>query len=181
LFLVATSRLPAQEAKSGETHSDISIVKLFPPVYSPLAKQARITGDVQLTLMIRPDGSVDSATVQSGHPLLKQAALDSAQRSQFACEGCGKEVRSVQMVYSFQLDPTVYCTESSGTPNADKREDSYPRLTQAGNHITVIDQPVGTCDPAFKITEKKVRSIKCMYLWKCGLADWHEEPLSGPH
>jgi TonB family protein len=180
LFLVPTAGLRAQEAKSDDTHGHASVVKLSSPVYPPIAKQTRITGDVRLNLIVRADGSVESVTVESGHPLLKRAALDSAQQSQFDCERCGKEVRSVQMVYSFQLGPTVYCTGASSPPNADKREESYPRVMQAENHITVIDQPVGTCDLAFKITEKKVRSIKCMYLWKCGLADWHEEPLNGP-
>ena len=174
LFSVPTAWLLAQEAKSGDTHGHASVVKLSSPVYPPLAKQTRTTGDVRLNLIVRADGRVESATVESGHPLLKQAALDSAQQSQFGCETCGVEARSVQMVYSFQLGPTVYCTGASSPPNADKREESYPRVMQAENHITVIDQPVGTCDLAFKITEKKVRSIKCMYLWKCGLADWHE-------
>jgi TonB family protein len=181
LFLVPTTWLRAQEAKSGDTHlRHASVVKLSSPVYPPLAKQTRITGDVRLNLIVRADGSIESVTVESGHPLLKQAALDSAQQSQFGCEWCGKEASSVQMVYSFQLGPTSYCTGASSPHNEDKREESYPRVMQEENHITVIDQPVGTCDLAFKITEKRVRSIKCMYLWKCGLADWHEEPLNRP-
>jgi TonB family protein len=87
LCSIATVQIFAQE----KSHGNVSVVKLFPPVYPPLAKQARIAGDVQLTLAVRPDGSINSATVVSGHPLLKQAALDSAQRSQFACEKCGDE------------------------------------------------------------------------------------------
>jgi hypothetical protein len=84
------------------------------------------------------------------------------------------------MVYSFQLGPTVHCTGVSSPINVNRREESYPSVIQAGNHITVIDQPIGTCDLAFKITERKVRSIKCIYLWRCGLADWREEPLNRP-
>lgn len=174
-------RLPGQEANSSTTQSSISVAKLLPPVYPTVAKQAHVSGDVRLTLVVRGDGSVESATVVSGHPLLKQAALDSAQHSQFACDDCEKGPRSFEMTYSFELGPTVYCTESSGPPKADKENESYPRVVQVHNQITLYDRPVGTCDLAFKITERKVRSIKCLYLWKCGLADWHEEPLNAPH
>lgn len=182
ILLSPTSLAPlfAQEAIVNAARGNASIVKLFPPVYPPVAKQTRVIGDVELALLVRPDGSIESATVVSGHPLLKQAALDSAQRSQFLCKDCDKGPRSFQMTYSFLLGPTVYCTDSSALAKADEQEESYPRVVQSQNRITLYDQPIGTCDVAFKVTEKKVRSIKCMFLWRCGLADWHEEPLNGP-
>jgi|HubBroStandDraft_2_1064218.scaffolds.fasta_scaffold01012_9 TonB family protein len=84
LFLSAGVReSPAQSATSVE---DVAITKLFQPVYPPLAKQTQITGDVELTLQVTTDGSVESAIVVSGHPLLKQAAVDSALHSQFALQ-----------------------------------------------------------------------------------------------
>jgi TonB family protein len=181
LLSVSISRLPAQQTNDRATQGTVSVAKLAPPVYPPLAKQARIAGDVQLALVVRADGSIEAASVISGHPLLKQAALDSAQHSEFGCRDCDKEPRPFQMIYSFQLGPAVYCTESSAPAQADGQEESYPRVVQAGNHITLYDRPLAICDPAVKIVEKKVRSIKCMYLWRCGLADWHEEPLNEPH
>lgn len=171
-------RLPGQEANSGTAQGNISVAKLFPPVYPTLAKQTHISGDVRLMLVVGVDGSVESATDVSGNLLLKQAALDSAQHSQFACDNCERGPRTFEMTYSFELGPTVYCAESSGPPKPDTENETYPRVVQVYNHVTLYDRPVGTCDLAFKITEKKVRSIKCLYLWKCGLADWHEEPLN---
>ena len=180
LLPVSIARVSAQETNDRATQGAVSVAKLVPPVYPPVAKQTRTTGDVQLSLVVRADGTIESASAMSGHPLLKQAALDSAEHSQFVCENCDKEPRPFQMTYSFQLGPTVYCTESSAPTKADEQKESYPRVVQAENHVTLYDRPVGTCDLAFKIVEKKVRSIKCMYLWKCGLADWHEEPLNEP-
>jgi len=179
LILLSTSVAPvlAQETIGNAPQDKVSIVKLFPPVYPSVAKQTRITGDVQVALLVRPDGSLESATFVSGHPLLKQAALDSAQHSQFVCKDCGKELRSFQMTYSFQLGPTVYCTESSAPAQVSEKGESYSRVVQSTNHITLYDQPIGTCDLAFQVTEKRVRSIKCLFLWKCGLAEWHEEQL----
>jgi periplasmic protein TonB len=44
--------------------------------YPPLAKQARIQGDVLIDAIIDTEGNVSSARVISGNPLLIQAALD---------------------------------------------------------------------------------------------------------
>ena len=46
------------------------------PVYPPLAKQARISGTVELSAIIGKDGRVQDLKVVRGHPLLVQAALD---------------------------------------------------------------------------------------------------------
>jgi protein TonB len=48
------------------------MIRPFNPTYPPLARQAGISGDVELKLEIRKDGSVQSATVVSGHPMLTQ-------------------------------------------------------------------------------------------------------------
>jgi protein TonB len=64
------------------------MINPFNLTYPPLARQANITGDVELKLEIRKDGSIQSASVVSGHPMLTQAALNSAQRSHFECRGC---------------------------------------------------------------------------------------------
>ena len=149
---------------------ELVLTKLTELSYPPVARQTRTTGDVELMLEIKEDGSVQSAIVVRGHPLLKQAALDSAQRSQFQCRNCDQGVRSFRMLYSFQLGPTRYCTEASDSSKGNQQEELYPRVIQSQNHVIVVDQPVGTCDLAGTVTRKKVRSAKCLYLWRCGFA-----------
>jgi len=178
LFLAAG--VPESPAQSATIVEDVVITKLFQPVYPPLAKQTRITGDVELTLKVKADGSIESAIVVSGHPLLKRAAVDSALHSQFACKNCGEEVRSLKMLYSFQLGPTSYCTEGPPTANSNEKQETYPRVTVSLNYVSIIDQPVGTCDLAFIATERKVRSAKCLYLWRCGSTNFQERPLATP-
>ncbi len=56
-------------------------------------------GDVQIQMEIRKNGSVASAEVVSGHPMLRQAALESAQKSKFLCSGCIEEVNSYLLTY----------------------------------------------------------------------------------
>ena len=46
------------------------------PVYPPLARQARIQGNVVLHAIIDKDGRVGELQVISGHPLLVQSALE---------------------------------------------------------------------------------------------------------
>ena len=46
------------------------------PIYPDLARQARISGTVQLSVIIGPDGYMREIHVVSGHPLLRQAAID---------------------------------------------------------------------------------------------------------
>ncbi len=167
LLFYASVPASAQETKNPDSGPQEAIItKLFPLTYPPLARQTRITGNVELRLDVRPDGSVASAVAISGHPLLKQPALENAQRSQFACIDCAEEVHSYRLVYTFELGPASGCFDqvqrSSSNP-----EQPYPRISQSPGRVTIIDQPWVTCDAAGTITYNKARSIKCMYLWKC--------------
>jgi TonB family protein len=156
----------AQDAKNADQALEGAVVtKLSPLIYPPLARQTRITGDVQLKLEVRPNGSVASAAVVSGHPLLSQFALENAQQSQFACENCGEDVHSFRLVYTFELSPPGSESEL-GQANTINPEHPGLRITRSEGHVIVADQPVCLCDPA--PDHRKVRSLKCLYLWKCG-------------
>ena len=145
------------------TPHEVSITKLFDPIYPPLAKQTRQFGDVQLQLTIRPDGTVESAEVLSGPPLLRDAALTSAQKSTFTCTNCADGPTFYLLTYTFQVTfPTKNCAPSPTFQNI-----SYPQVTHTANHITIVDQAPEICDPVATITYNKVRSLKCLYLWRC--------------
>jgi len=155
----ATGTLFAQNpANPDAAKGQVTITELFPPAYPPLARQTRISGDVQLELKIQRDGSLDSVEVTSGHPLLQQAAIDSAKRSQFNCIRCSESLTSYRLVYTFHFVDADHCCS---TTQADLQKPS-----QTENHITVVAQPLDTSDPGVATT--KVRSIKCLYLWHCG-------------
>jgi len=165
VLFVAAPGSPAQSSTSAQIQESVVLTKLFPPIYPPLARQTRIAGDVVIEIQIRKDGSVESTKVVSGHPLLKPAALDSAQHSQFECRDCTEGVHPYQIVYLFQLGPTRYCAQASETSRSDEKGDYSPRVLESKDHVTVIDYPVGTCDMARTAT--KVHSLKCLYLWRC--------------
>jgi len=56
------------------------LISHVPPVYPAIAKAARIKGTVVLQVLIGKDGKVKELGVESGPPLLQQAALDAVSR-----------------------------------------------------------------------------------------------------
>jgi TonB family protein len=143
-FAVVES-VPAQSATGTPPLEPVVLAKLSPPVYPPLARQARIAGDVKIQVGIRQDGSVASAEVISGHPMLKQAALDSVRKSKFECQswssgvyvvGCRDALFSLTVTYTFGF--------------RDDGDDS---------------------DDINRCRVKRLRSARCLYLWNC--SDWH--------
>ena len=55
-------------------------VKDVKPNYPPLARQARIQGQVVLHAVISKDGSIENLTLVSGHPMLAPAAIDAVKQ-----------------------------------------------------------------------------------------------------
>jgi TonB family protein len=155
----------AQNAGGGDTsQGEVVMTKLVAPVYPPLARQARVTGDVEVTVNVRPDGSIASVIQVSGYPLLKQAAMDSAQKSQFECRKCSAPETSYELVFTFQLNDF---TGTGMTPctSAIEAHQSGSLVIESENHVTLVAQtPCVFIDPAD--VYKKVRGMKCLYL--CG-------------
>jgi len=56
------------------------LINKVEPVYPPLARNARVQGQVVLTAIISKDGTIQDLRVLSGHPLLVQAALDAVRQ-----------------------------------------------------------------------------------------------------
>jgi TonB family protein len=133
----------------------VVLTNLFPPQYPPLARQARIMGDVKIHLAIRRDGSVISMQLISGHPMLAPAAIESAQKSEFECRNCTRDQTEYVLIYTFEtLDVScepeftefhtrsfkcLYlwkCVDHRG-PVAPKPPSGAPGVSQSGNHVTI--------------------------------------------
>ena len=57
-----------------------NLLRRVEPVYPPLAKTARIQGQVVLHAVISKSGSIENLQVMSGHPMLVQSALDAVRQ-----------------------------------------------------------------------------------------------------
>ena len=95
---------PAQPATPASTRILVSVgvsegllVKQVPPIYPPLARQARIQGTVVLQAIIDKDGSVKNLQLVSGHPMLVNAAMDAVMQWQYkpyVVDGAAVEVQT---------------------------------------------------------------------------------------
>jgi TonB family protein len=146
----------------------VIVSKLSAPTYPRLALQARIAGTVELSLAVRPDGSIESVSLVTGHPMLRTAAIESAQKTVFECKDCRELLTSHRITYKFELGDAVYCEgiDANGYGIYDAK--SYTQVSQSQDTITVFERPFATCDPAVKISFLKFRSPRCLYLWRCG-------------
>lgn len=159
-YALAQDAPPHDAAQSG-----IVLSRLSPPVYPPLARTARIEGEVRVLIVIDPEGETKSASIVSGNQLLQQAALQSAEQSKFECKGCTASAQ-YEVVYSFELLPGKCPDEQkfvSKVPDGSRELGA----SQSGNRVVVVAEQacIGVCDAMIRL--QKVRSLKCLYLWKC--------------
>ena len=122
-----------------------------------MASAARVWGEVNLSITLAMDGTAESVTVDSGPPMLRQAAIESAKGSKFQPVSEGQVGQMYQLSYEFSLE-VLGCEQA--------RDQSYPRVTFDANTVEISEQVPPLCDPGADI---KVRSAKCLFLWKCGL------------
>ncbi len=75
------------------------------PAYPAVAKAARASGEVVVQVTVDETGKVISANAVSGHPLLRQAAIQAAYQARFApTKVNGKPVKVTGTItYDFQL------------------------------------------------------------------------------
>lgn len=111
----------SQAAWDSQTPNAI-VDHLHLPVYPPLARQARIAGDVVLEIRVRRDGTVASAKIISGHPMLVRAAVESATRSTFMCQDCREDTTLYLLSYTFgfRIDPNGNCVDGGSYVRARK-------------------------------------------------------------
>ncbi|HVZ17948.1 MAG TPA: energy transducer TonB [Terriglobales bacterium] len=72
------------------------------PTYPELAKRMNVSGTVKLQVVVAPNGTVKSAKVIGGHPLLVDPAVDAVKKWRY--EPASDETTSV---VEFKFDPNV--------------------------------------------------------------------------
>ena len=106
-------------------------------IYPPVARQARITGDVVLIAQIGPDGSVSIPIRQSGHPLLLQAAEDNLKTWKFQTG----ESQEMEITYHFKLKEQS--SRSAQTECAFDLPDSVTISSDPPPVKTIYSSPMG--------------------------------------
>jgi TonB family protein len=78
-----TSAARNQRIRIAGNVQETRIDKRVPPVYPPLARQAKVSGIVKLHVLIDKQGNVIELQAISGHPLLIQSAMDAVKQWQY--------------------------------------------------------------------------------------------------
>jgi hypothetical protein len=167
VVLNAFTQQGAPNSTSGVPKGTVVLVSLFKPVYPALARQADISGEVNVVLMVHQDGTT-TAAIESGHPMLRQSALDSAKQSSFECRTCEAPL-AYSLLYTFELTRKGDCCNAFSSPTEVTQEpESISKEGRPQTHIMVMSRHICLCDPPATLT-KRVRSLKCLYLWKCSI------------
>lgn len=132
----------------------LAVVKLPPASYPRIALAAHVFGSVDLKVRLGAHGTLVSEEILDGPPMLRQPAIELAKQTVFSCTSCSPEANEFQVTYRFEFGPTIDCSQP---------DSGYPRVTFQSNQVVIAAQPYGTCDPA----ATRVRSAKCLYLWRC--------------
>jgi TonB family protein len=74
---------PTSAIQVGGNVQAANLIRQTRPAYPPLAKQARIQGTVRFNAVIAKDGTIETLTVVSGHPMLIQAAREAVNQWQY--------------------------------------------------------------------------------------------------
>ena len=174
LFVVGWSvdLVVAQQTSSelhvGELTSPVALADLSKPLYPPLARQAAITGIVDVVVTVDGSGAVKSVQVVSGPALLKDAAVQSASHSRFACETCGQNSATYRMQYTFNLTKgeSCSCSDQVAPPVASSEQEGDAKQFQPQAQVVATAQQFCICHDSAELSTK-VRSPKCLYLWRC--------------
>lgn len=77
------------------------VVAAVAPILPPIARQARVEGDVKVEVKVDRNGTVQSTKVISGHPLVQKASETAATKWKFSALGQEPSVRTVQLIFRF--------------------------------------------------------------------------------
>jgi TonB family protein len=158
---VEVPAVPEQPVSEPQSTPGISVIKFVPPVYPPLARTARIQGDVRVLVDIAPDGSAKSVSVLSGHPMLSTAATDAVKQWRFGCQRCEQPLRHVVTI-AFLLDDTLPGDCNGPRPEALLCvEPALPSRVTVRSGSPAVE--ISSCMP------ERIRAKRCLWLWRCQL------------
>jgi len=74
---------PASLAQQDQSENHRKMVDRVVPLYPALARKMSISGSVKIEAVVAPNGTVKSAGIPGGHPVLAQAGVDAVRRSKW--------------------------------------------------------------------------------------------------
>ena len=97
--------LAASSASPQRENQVLCLRKFVAPVYSPIARQARIQGAVRVDVTVDPDGVPGNVTAMEGHPILREYAVEAIKQWRFCFQA--KSPRKISLILKFELEGTT--------------------------------------------------------------------------
>jgi len=94
---------PAAPVPVGGDVKPAQLLKSVPPEYPPMARNQRISGNVQIDALIDADGNVGAMKVLSGPPLLHQAALNALKQWKYKAAELDGKPTSMHLTVTIQF------------------------------------------------------------------------------
>jgi len=150
-----------------QSHGKVVLVSLSRPAFPPIARTANVSGTVKVLVTVYKDGKTE-ASVLEGHPLLREAALESAGSSRFECNACDSPAQYA-LTYSFHRTEKGSCCDGWNAPTEITQEpESTDAQGRRQTEIVISAEHRWLCDPPVTLGPARVRSWRCGYLWRCG-------------
>ena len=156
-----TATLPAQEPP---TTTSVVLRQIPAPEvrYPPIAESARVSGQVNVQVGVRPDGSVAEVTVfpqtDLSWRLLQGTAVDAASRATFECHDCTQPSTPHLIAFVFSLDGSDSGSHALPT--------TWKQTGDASSQVNVFGRvPIISVGPPSKPFH--VRAARCLWLWRC--------------
>lgn len=110
-----------------------SALKKANPSYPPVAKAAKATGAVQVQITVSEEGRVIDATAISGHPLLREAAVEAARQWEFKPTVLSGQPVKVQGILTFNFTLQGEDANINNQPSAQNQQ-AYKRVTLSNSN-----------------------------------------------
>lgn len=168
--------LTQELTKSGQ--AKVVVKNLQGRFYPPLANFARIGGTADVGIIVRQDGSIESAWVVQAPAMLTQAALDIAKLAfpLLDCQMCRARGADYVMHLTFEPGKSLgNCANSTnGIVNAQWQSQHSKDEVSITPDDKIVIRGMWTC-LFVDYASHWARAPKCLYLWKCKLVPY--EPV----
>lgn len=115
VIIVTVPAIRYQAQASAGTETEPKVVHAEMPVYPALGHSLSAAGAVKITVEIAQDGQVIAAKIVSGHPVLRAATLEAAQKWLFETSD-EIALRQAELVFEFTLPHEIGCQAQAVTP-----------------------------------------------------------------
>jgi TonB family protein len=174
--LATAFALAAGHGSVGAQAPGITLVDLPIPAYPPIAGAAGVSGDVRVTVNVRPDCTVASAVVAgvddpatpATETFFTAPALEAARGARFTCDGVPAAAHAYTLVFAFRFAPAIGRAEGQVDPEITSISRDRSRI------LIVAEMPYAGEGPAAR--RGPARTARCLWLWHCERFERDDEP-----